>query len=93
MTVYTFDRTMDGLLTAVFDAFNLKEEPAQLLAEGDALPLFCEHIYHVTTDEEKARRVWTGLEKRLSQEVMRLNLGQLAIGTARAEYTVVPIYL
>ena len=72
MTVYTFDGTLDGLLTAVFDAFNLKEEPAQLLAEGDALPLFCEHIYHVTTDEEKARRVWTGLEKRLSQEVMRL---------------------
>ena len=51
-----FDGTMDGLLTAVFDAFLLKEQPEQLLAEGDALPLFCDHTYHVTTDEEKARR-------------------------------------
>ena len=72
MTVYVFDGTMDGLLTAVFDAFLLKERPEQLLAEGDALPLFCERTYHVTTDEEKARRVWTGLEKRLSREALRL---------------------
>jgi probable DNA metabolism protein len=63
---------MDGLLTAVFDAFALKEQPEQLLAEGDALPLFCDHTYHVTSDEEKARRVWTGLEKKLSREALRL---------------------
>ena len=72
MTVYVFDGTMDGLLTAVFDAFALKEQPEQLLAEGDALPLFCDHTYHVTSDEEKARRVWTGLEKKLSREALRL---------------------
>ena len=63
---------MDGLLTAVFDAFSLKEQPEQLLAEGDALPLFCDHIYKVTTDDEKARRVWAGLEKKLSHEAMKL---------------------
>ena len=72
MTVYVFDGTMDGLLTAVFDAFLLKEQPELLLAEGDALPLFCDHTYHVTTDEEKARRVWAGLEKKLSREALRL---------------------
>ena len=72
MTVYVFDGTMDGLLTAVFDAFLLKERPEQLLSEGDALPLFCDHIYHVTTDEEKARRVWAGLEKKLCREALRL---------------------
>ena len=72
MTVYVFDGTMDGLLTAVFDAFSLKEEPQELLAEGDALPLFCERTYRVTTDEEKARRVWTGLEKKLTREALRL---------------------
>ena len=72
MTVYVFDGTMDGLLTAVFDAFLLKEQPEALLAEGDALPLFCDHTYHVTTDEEKTRRVWAGLEKKLSREALRL---------------------
>ena len=72
MTIYTFDGTMDGLLTAVFDAFSLKEQPEELLAEGDALPLFCDHTYHVTTSEEKAQRVWAGLEKRLSREAIKL---------------------
>ena len=72
MTVYVFDGTMDGLLTAVFDAYALHEQPEQLLAKGNALPLFCERTYQVTTDEEKARRVWTGLEKRLSREALRL---------------------
>lgn len=72
MTVYVFDGTMDGLLTAVFDAFLLKEQPEQLLAEDDILPLFCDHTYHVTTDEEKAQRVWAGLEKKLPCEALRL---------------------
>ena len=72
MTVYVFDGTMDGLLTAVFDAFLLKEQPEQLLAEGDVLPLFCDHTHHVTTDEEKAQRVWAGLEKKLPCEALRL---------------------
>lgn len=72
MTVYVFDGTMDGLLSAVFDAFLLKEEPEQLLTGGDVLPLFCERIYKVTTDAEKARRVWTGLEKQLPRAALRI---------------------
>ena len=63
-----FDGTMDGLLSAVFDAFLLKEEPERLLTGGDALPLFCERIHKVATDNEKARRVWAGLEKQLPKE-------------------------
>ena len=63
---------MDGLLTAVFDAFLLKEQPSELLTEGEALPLFCERTYCVVTDGEKAQRVWTGLEKQLPREALRL---------------------
>ena len=33
MTVYTFDNTMDGLLTAVFDTFALKEQAVELLSD------------------------------------------------------------
>ena len=72
MIIYTFDGTLDGLLTAVFEVFALHEQPEQLLTEGEPLPLFCERTYQVHTDEEKARRVWAGLEKRLSKEAMRL---------------------
>ena len=40
MTVYIFDGTMDGLLTAVFDAFALHEKPETVLTEGEALLCF-----------------------------------------------------
>ena len=72
MTIYTFDGTMDGLMTAVFDAFERHEQPDQLLTAGDALPLFCESQYAVVTDEGRARRVFAGLEKRLAPEALRL---------------------
>lgn len=72
MTIYTFDNTFDGLLTAVFDAFAQKEQPEALLTHGDALPLFCDRTYDVCTDEVKAQRVWAGLEKHLTKEALRL---------------------
>ena len=79
MKISVFDGTMDGLLTAVFDAFLLKEVPDQLLTGGDMLPLFCERIYKVPTDNEKANRVWNGLEKQLSRDALRMiSISQLS---------------
>ena len=72
MLVYTFDHTMDGLLTAVFDAYALHQQPEQLVREGDVLPLFCDEVHAVVTADDKAGRVWIGLEKRLEREVLRL---------------------
>ena len=72
MIVYTFDRTMDGVLSAVFDAFFRRQQPDELIGEGEQLPLFCEEVYHVVTTDEKAGRVWAGLEKHLSKEALKL---------------------
>ena len=72
MLVYTFDRTMDGVLSAVFDAYSLRQRPEALIGEGEPLPLFCDESHRVTTTEEKAQRVWKGLEKHLSHEAMRM---------------------
>ena len=72
MTVYVFDHTLDGLLTAVFDSFFLHQQPEFLLAEGEQLPLFADEPHRVVTDSEKAERVWKGLEKRLSQDGLRM---------------------
>ena len=72
MTCYSFDNTLDGLLTAVFEAFALHEQPEMLLAEGDPVPLLCDRWYAVPTDTEKAGRVWKGLEKRLPKNVVKM---------------------
>ena len=50
-SVYIYDKTFDGLLTAVFDAYFRKTFPDALLSEGDALPLFCDELHTVVTEE------------------------------------------
>ena len=72
MQTYVFDNTLDGLLTAVFDSFFLKQQQVMLLAEGEQLPLFAGEPHHVVTDSEKAERVWKGLEKNLSKEGLHM---------------------
>ena len=52
MNVYIYDKTFDGLLTAVFDAYFRKTFPDFLLSEGDALPLFYDELHTVVTDEK-----------------------------------------
>ena len=72
MQVYIFDNTLDGLLTAVFDSFFLKQQPEYLLTEGEQLPMFADEPHRVVTDSEKAERVWKGLEKQLSKEGLHM---------------------
>lgn len=66
MQVYVYDKTFDGLLTAVFDAYSRKIFPEVLQAKKEPLPLFCEGTYTVITDEVRAKRVWKALQKKLS---------------------------
>ena len=72
MTIYIFDNTFDGLLTAVFDSFFLHQQPEFLLSEEEQLPLFADEPHRVVTDSEKASRVWKGLEKHLSKTGLRV---------------------
>ena len=72
MLVYTIDRTLDGVLSAVFDAFSLHQQPEMLIGKGEPLPLFCEEVHEVMTADDRAQRVWAGLEKRVSKEAMKL---------------------
>ncbi|MBQ4387067.1 MAG: TIGR03915 family putative DNA repair protein [Prevotella sp.] len=72
MQIYTFDQTLDGLLTAVFDSFALHQQDVTLLAEGEQLPLFADEPHQVVTDGEKAERVWRGLEKQLPREALNM---------------------
>ena len=66
MTLFIYDHTFEGLLTCVFDAYFRKTFPDSLLMEGEPLPLFYDEAIHITTDEEKAGRVWRGLQKKIS---------------------------
>ena len=65
MLVFRYDKTFDGLLSALFDAYSLHVFPEALIGPGEPEPLFTERVHDVVTDEAHASRVWRGLERRL----------------------------
>ncbi|MCH5328561.1 MAG: TIGR03915 family putative DNA repair protein [Coprobacter sp.] len=66
MTIFIYDKTFEGLLTCIFDAYTRKCFPDLLQTEQEPLPLFYDESWVVYTDEVKAGRVWRGLQKKLS---------------------------
>lgn len=71
MIVFEYDKTFEGLLTVVFDAYFRKTFPDILLEEGEVKPMFYDELVQVITDKEKSERVWKGLEKKLSKTALR----------------------
>ncbi|MDR1919108.1 MAG: TIGR03915 family putative DNA repair protein [Tannerellaceae bacterium] len=69
MLVFRYDKTFEGLLTALFDAYNRKTFPERLLSENEPLPIFAKDVHQVITETAKSTRVWMGLEKKLSRQV------------------------
>lgn len=68
--VFCYDKSFEGLLTCVFDAYLLKSFPEALVTDGEPLPMFCDVVWTVVTDSTKAERVWNGLKKKLSREAL-----------------------
>ncbi len=72
MYVFIYDKTFEGLLTLVFESFLQKKQPSIIIGEQTPLPLIYDEIIFITPDEEKASRVWKGLNKKLSKEACRM---------------------
>ena len=63
MLVFRYDKSFDGLLSALFDAYAMRAFPGQLIGPGEPEPLFTERVHEVATDPAHAARVWRGLER------------------------------
>jgi probable DNA metabolism protein len=72
MNVFCYDKSFEGLLTAVFDAYFRRCFPDALAGEGEPLPMFAEEVHHVATDGDKAARVWGGLMKKVPAYVRNM---------------------
>lgn len=66
MNVFIHDHTFEGFLTLIFEAFRQKIFPEVILGPKEAPPLMAVNVAFIQTDPEKAERVWSGLEKKLS---------------------------
>lgn len=74
MTFFKYDKTWEGLLTAVYDAYARRTFPECLLAEGEPEPMFSDDGYVVRTDPARAERVWGGLQRRAGRRVCNMLL-------------------
>lgn len=72
MTVFRYDRTWEGLLTALFDAYNRRQFPDALAGGGEPAPMFTETELCITADPQKAGRVWRALEKKVPKYILNV---------------------
>jgi probable DNA metabolism protein len=68
MITYIFDGSLEGLLTAIFEFYDRKEKAVQLIWNKYFQPVMLQETLGVINDEAKAKRVWKGLQKKLSPE-------------------------
>ena len=71
MLYFIYDNTFEGLLTAIFDAYNRKEFPDRIVDSDYSIPLFTEN-HLVTSDIEKSDRVLKGLRKKISKSALNM---------------------
>ena len=56
MLIFRYDKTFEGLLTAIFDAYSIKRFPDVLLATEETSPLFYDEIITVVMQSSKPNR-------------------------------------
>ncbi|UMY66149.1 MULTISPECIES: TIGR03915 family putative DNA repair protein [unclassified Flavobacterium] len=65
MTTFVCDGSFDGLMTALFDFYQLRPGPVKVVPKAVFEPTLLGSEHEVVTDEAKASRVWEGLRKKL----------------------------
>lgn len=66
--IYVTDGSFEGILTAVFEAYRNREEPEDIIINGEyQLPMHLE-MREITTDRTKSDRVWRGIQEKISEE-------------------------
>jgi probable DNA metabolism protein len=74
MTIFFYDKTFEGLLSAVFDAYSLKVFPDKLLMTGHIAPVFTDATHTVVTGKEHSKRVWDALQNKLEKNACNMLL-------------------
>lgn len=72
MTIFFYDKTFEGLLSAVFDAFKLNIFPERLLQTGDITPMFTDTTHTIVAEKEHVKRVWQALQRKLQKNACNM---------------------
>jgi probable DNA metabolism protein len=72
MNIFVYDKTFEGLLTLVFDAYEKKQEPDKITTKEELHFYLFANVNEVITDDQKSDRVWKGLHKKLSSTACKV---------------------
>lgn len=91
MTILVYDSSWAGFLTAIFESYERKISDLRICAEVHHQQSLLDTSIIISTNEQKAKRVWIALQKKLSsnslQEVYRCFLSELpAIETCLLDF-------
>jgi probable DNA metabolism protein len=71
MTTMLYDGSFEGFLTVIFEIYNHKLLPEKIASKERYQPHIFDTTEDIGTDEEKAKRVWSGLCKKISAEAQK----------------------
>ncbi len=71
MLHYIYDGSFDGLLTGIYEAYYRRENPEDIVPEDSMEENFLVQKVFISTDGEKARRVYEAIESKISEEALR----------------------
>lgn len=60
MLVFRYDKSFDGLLSALFDAYSMRAFPEALIGPGEPEPFFTERVHDVATPTRRMPAVCGG---------------------------------
>jgi len=68
MVTYIFDGSFEGVLTAIFESYDRKDNGVTLVVDKLFQPSMLDESLEIINDEDKAKRVWNGLKKKLAPQ-------------------------
>lgn len=71
--IYLYDSSFEGLLTIVFNCYMQKQIPSRIIEEKQYIPNLLDNIELISTDYEKAERIFHGILKSISYQTLYEN--------------------
>lgn len=68
--IYLYDGTYEGFLSAIFDAFDRRENPDDIVSQMPDQIDFFQTFHHVATDAAHARRVEQGIVRSMGADIL-----------------------
>lgn len=91
-TIYLYDGSFEGLLTAIYQSYYLKDKPDKIISEKIFQPNLLDQTYTIETDLEKSEKVYESIYRKISHKALR-NVYHVYLSEEEEAATIIYQYL